>query len=61
MRPAHLVIGDAAGAINPFNGEGICYAYETGRMAAEVIAEALATGDARALEAYPERVRACAG
>ena len=56
--PTHLVIGDAGGAINPFNGEGICYAYETGRMAAEAVAEALATGDGRALAAYPERVRA---
>ena len=55
--PSHLVIGDAGGAINPFNGEGICYAYETGRMAAEAIGEALAT-DGRALEAYPRRVQA---
>ena len=29
-----LVIGDAAGTREPFNGEGIDYAYETGRMAA---------------------------
>jgi geranylgeranyl reductase family protein len=55
--PTHLVIGDAGGAVNPFNGEGICYAYETGRMAAEAIGVALATGDGRALEAYPQRVR----
>ncbi|MGQ0520390.1 MAG: geranylgeranyl reductase family protein [Actinomycetota bacterium] len=55
--PTHLVIGDAGGAVNPFNGEGICYAYETGRMAAEAIGAALATGDGRALEAYPRRVR----
>ena len=54
--PTHLVVGDAGGAINPFNGEGICYAYETGRMAAEAVSEALAT-DGRALEAYPLRVR----
>ena len=55
--PTHLVIGDAGGAINPFNGEGICYAYETGRMAAEAVGRALATGDATALEGYPRRVR----
>ena len=55
--PTHLVVGDAGGAINPFNGEGICYAYETGRMAAEAVTEALVTGDGRALEAYPRRVR----
>ena len=54
--PTHLVIGDAGGAINPFNGEGICYAYETGRMAAEAVAHALASDDPRALQAYPRRV-----
>ena len=31
-----VVTGDAAGAINPFNGEGIAYGYETGRLAAAV-------------------------
>jgi geranylgeranyl reductase family protein len=56
--PTHLVIGDAGGAINPFNGEGICYAYETGRMAAAAVSEALVTGDARALAAYPRQVQA---
>lgn len=55
--PGHLVIGDASGAVNPFNGEGICYAYETGRLAAEAVGRALATGDPRALEDYPRRVR----
>jgi geranylgeranyl reductase family protein len=55
--PNHLVIGDASGAINPFNGEGICYAYETGRMAAAAVGRALATGDGRALEDYPREVR----
>ncbi|HEX4163109.1 MAG TPA: geranylgeranyl reductase family protein, partial [Acidimicrobiales bacterium] len=29
-----LIAGDASGAINPFNGEGIAYGYETGRLAA---------------------------
>ena len=37
-----VVVGDASGDINPFNGEGIAYAWETGRIAAEVIADALA-------------------
>ena len=32
----------AAGAINPFNGEGIAYAYETGRIAARHVERALA-------------------
>ena len=43
--PTYLVVGDAAGTVNPFNGEGIDYAYETGRLAAEVLHEALSTGD----------------
>ena len=32
--PDYLVVGDAGGSINPFNGEGIAYGYETGRLAA---------------------------
>ncbi|MEO6121095.1 MAG: geranylgeranyl reductase family protein [Acidimicrobiales bacterium] len=54
--PTHLVVGDAGGAINPFNGEGICYAYETGRMAAEAVGLALDTGDGMALQHYRRRV-----
>lgn len=34
-----LLVGDAAGCVNPLNGEGIDYALETGRLAAEVMAE----------------------
>ncbi len=51
--PTYLVVGDAAGSVNPFNGEGIDYAYETARMAAQVIHEALLTGNASALQQYP--------
>jgi len=50
---SHLVIGDAAGSVNPFNGEGIDYAYETARMAAEVLHEALVSGNASVLQQYP--------
>ena len=39
--PGLLLIGDAAGAVNPFNGEGIAYAIETGEIAAGLISEAL--------------------
>ncbi len=46
-----VIIGDASGAVNPFNGEGIDYAYETGRMAARWVAEA-AAGDDEALAGY---------
>jgi flavin-dependent dehydrogenase len=49
-----LVVGDAPGAVNPFNGEGIDYAYETGRLAADVLDEALRTGSSTALQRYPE-------
>jgi geranylgeranyl reductase family protein len=54
--PTWLVAGDAAGSINPFNGEGIAYAYETGRLAAEVLDVAIASGDGLALRRYPERL-----
>ena len=48
-----LVVGDAAGTVNPFNGEGIDYAYETGRAAADIIASALARSDPGILSEYP--------
>ena len=51
-----LVAGDATAAINPFNGEGIAYGYETGRLAAASVATALLAHDAAALETYRERL-----
>jgi menaquinone-9 beta-reductase len=51
--PSYLVIGDAAGSVNPFNGEGIDYAYETARMAAQVLHEAIDAADPTALQRYP--------
>ncbi len=57
-----LLVGDAGGVVNPFNGEGIAYAMETGRMAAETIRQALARpegpGREAALEGYPAAVKA---
>jgi geranylgeranyl reductase family protein len=50
--PTYLVVGDAGGAINPFNGEGIAYAYESGRMAANAVHRALVTNDGMALQDY---------
>jgi geranylgeranyl reductase family protein len=50
--PNWVLVGDAVGAINPFNGEGIAYAYETGRMAAGHVHAALAAGDASLLQGY---------
>ncbi len=56
--PTYLVVGDAAGSVNPFNGEGIDYAYETGRLAADTIHEALVAGDPTALQRYPKALDA---
>lgn len=49
----YLLIGDAAGSINPFNGEGIAYALETGRLAAFTVARALASSNPEVLSEYP--------
>jgi flavin-dependent dehydrogenase len=38
-----LLVGDAAGLISPFTGEGISYALDSGRCAAEIVDEALGT------------------
>ena len=49
-----ITVGDAAGAINPWNGEGISYAYETGRIAADHVGQAVGTGDLSLLRRYPQ-------
>jgi flavin-dependent dehydrogenase len=56
-RPGLMLIGDAAGAVNPFNGEGIAYAMETGELAARVADDAVALGDPRAVRPYPTLLR----
>ena len=48
-----LFVGDAAGMINPFNGEGISYAMETGQMAAETVCRPCRPGDRSRLAKYP--------
>ena len=52
-----LLVGDAGGLVNPFNGEGIAYAMESGQIAADVIVQAHArpTPASRelALQRYP--------
>jgi menaquinone-9 beta-reductase len=52
-----LLAGDAAGMVNPFNGEGIAYAMESGEILAAVIAQALACPTReqaeRVLHGYP--------
>ncbi|MGA1293241.1 MAG: geranylgeranyl reductase family protein, partial [Candidatus Nanopelagicales bacterium] len=36
-----ILVGDSGGMVNPFNGEGIAYAMETGQVAADVISKSL--------------------
>ena len=50
--PGFVLTGDAAGFINPCNGEGIAYGYETGRIAGRHIDEALRFGTSHSLEGY---------
>ncbi len=47
-----LLAGDAAGMVNPFNGEGIAYAMESGEILARTVVQALA----RPTRAETERV-----
>jgi flavin-dependent dehydrogenase len=56
-----LLVGDAGGMVNPFNGEGIAYAMESGEIAAQVIVQALARpgrgGLELALRGYPQALK----
>ncbi len=56
-----LVVGDAAGTVNPFNGEGISYGYETGRLAAASLGEALSGDGVDALLRYEDRLEEAYG
>jgi geranylgeranyl reductase family protein len=53
-----MLLGDAAGLINPLNGEGIQYALHSARWAADIAADRLASDrlDAASLEGYQQRV-----
>ncbi|MEZ5117977.1 MAG: geranylgeranyl reductase family protein [Candidatus Nanopelagicales bacterium] len=55
-----LLVGDAGGLVNPFNGEGISYALESGALAADAVDDALtrprAEGREAALHRYPRRL-----
>ncbi|GAA2997933.1 geranylgeranyl reductase family protein [Streptosporangium longisporum] len=56
-----VLVGDAGGMINPFNGEGIAYAMESGHIAAESIVQALGrvtpAQRERVLRAYPQTLK----
>jgi geranylgeranyl reductase family protein len=51
--PTYVVVGDAAAVASPFTGLGVDAAMETGRMAADVLHEALTDGSPTALQRYP--------
>jgi flavin-dependent dehydrogenase len=53
MGPTFLVVGDAAGAASPFNGDGVDAALMSGRLAAEVLDDALTAGNSTTLQRYP--------
>ena len=55
--PGFLMVGDAAGMVNPCNGEGIAYAYETGRIAGRHLDEALRNGTSPILEDYSRELK----
>ena len=59
--PGFLLTGDAAGMINPCNGEGIAYGYETGRIAGRHIDEALRRGSTPSLAGYTEELETIYG
>jgi geranylgeranyl reductase family protein len=56
-----VITGDAGGAINPFNGEGIAYGYETGRLAAAALGHALTGEGEGALRDYDRELTAAYG
>lgn len=59
--PGFVLVGDAAGMINPCNGEGIAYGYETGRMAARHLDDALRFGTSPTLDPYREELETTYG
>ncbi|PPK69457.1 geranylgeranyl reductase family protein [Actinokineospora auranticolor] len=64
-RAGLLLVGDAGGMVNPFNGEGIGYAMESARLAAECVVQALARPEGpareRALDGYPVALKQALG
>ncbi|MHA6792600.1 geranylgeranyl reductase family protein [Pseudonocardia bannensis] len=63
-RPGMLLVGDAGGMVNPFNGEGIAYAMESASIAARCAVQGLARSGASAeaaFAAYPARMSQALG
>ncbi|WGW10935.1 geranylgeranyl reductase family protein [Saxibacter everestensis] len=61
-RDGIMLAGDSGGMVNPFNGEGIAYAMQAARIAADVIAQAHTrrgvANKERVLNEYPRAVKA---
>ncbi len=55
--PHTLLVGEAAGLVNPLTGEGIDYALESGRIAAEHLANGFASGQLEVQRAYDHELR----
>ncbi|GJF05478.1 geranylgeranyl reductase family protein [Pseudonocardia sp. D17] len=63
-RPGMLLVGDAAGTVNPLNGEGIAYAMESAVLAAGCAIQGMAREGASreaALASYPVRLAEALG
>jgi geranylgeranyl reductase family protein len=60
-----LLVGDAGGTVNPFNGEGIGFAMESAKLAAQYVVQALARPEGpareRALAGYPAAMKQALG
>lgn len=56
--PSWLVAGDAAGMASPINGAGLESALETGRIAADVLVEAIATSNGLVLRRFERSLEA---
>jgi menaquinone-9 beta-reductase len=59
--PGFVLVGDAAGMVNPCNGEGIAYGYETGRIAGRHIHDALTNGSGVSLDSYTKELETTYG
>ena len=64
-RDGLLLVGDAGGTVNPFNGEGIGFAMESAKIAAQYVVQALARPEGpareRALNGYPAAMKQALG
>ena len=55
--PNWAFVGDAAGCVNPLNGEGIDYGLETGRLVVDLLTGTLVTGTEDLTDAWPAVLR----